>query len=128
MPDCVEMFAFSNKFDLLDVMNTIVTSWSEITAKTIPNCFSHAGFVSRDGGGGDEDLFDEEHKILLAQQSLDDTSAQNGLETAPPIDENLIINKQRGILQKPEQKPVISHAEFMLHLVDMKDYLCLQII
>ena len=59
---CEDVSAFSMKFDLLNAMNTIVASWSEITAKTITNCFRHAGFVSRDGRG-DEDLFDEEHEI-----------------------------------------------------------------
>ena len=83
---CEDVSAFSKKFDLLDAMNTIVASWSEITAKTIANCFLHAGFLSRDGGGDEIPLA----QLLAAlhgmdQQSFDDMlSVENGLETAPP--------------------------------------------
>ena len=50
----------------------------------------------------------------MEQQTFEEIiSADNFLETAPPIDENSIINEQVKIQEsddEPEPKPVITHA------------------
>ena len=81
-----------------------------------------------------ETLFSEVDLLLAApraieQQFLDEIiSADNFLETTPPIDENFIINEQviaQESDDEPEPKPVRTQAQFISNLADMKDYLCL---
>ncbi len=116
---------FSKSFYLLDCMNTIVASWSEIHCENHRKLFSPCRF--------DEDLWDEDDNIPLAQllaaprgmdqQTFDDiVSVDNFLETAPPIDENSIIEEQQSIQESDDEngpKPAI-----ISNLADMKDYLC----
>ena len=81
-----------------------------------------------------ETLFSEVDLLLAApraieQQFLDEIiSADNFLETTPPIDENFIINEQviaQESDDEPEPKPVRTQAQFISNLANMKDYLCL---